>query len=151
MTARTPISFGVINYMGEKMQKLFLLVVSLLVLNSGRAMASELPDCWQESGMDVEDGNFILSLETGLMTKAELLDVLDKANGVYIRALSYPNIFDESVFITVSAVDYGVGDNRLTREELKARVNGEITAILAVPGTSAFCNGRVYPAGSGAL
>lgn len=128
----------------------------LLVSETASAQLAPVPveiaDCWTESGMDIEDGSFIVQINTAKVTKAQLLKILSGLNGRNITPVGYPLIFDKSTFVNVKAVDYAVGSHQLSREELKMAVYLELTEVLTYGaakkdyGTSAACNHRSYPA-----
>lgn len=112
----------------------------------------EIADCWIESGMDIEDGEFIVNVDTSKLTKKELLTLMNMLTSRNIQPVAYPLIFDTSMFITVKAVDEGFGASALTRQQLKSEVEQQLRAALmygthkADFGTSAACNHRAYPA-----
>lgn len=142
--------------------KLVLLLATILagsgLLIGERASAQlapvpvEIADCWTESGMDIEDGEFIVQINTAKVTKGQLLKILSGLSGRNISPVGYPLIFDKSTFVHVKAVDYAVGPNQLSREDLKTYVYLELTKVLTYGaskkdyGTSAACNHRSYPA-----
>ncbi|MDZ4084352.1 MAG: hypothetical protein U1E10_15520 [Bdellovibrionales bacterium] len=142
--------------------KLVLLLATVLVgsvsMVSEKAAAQlapvpvEIADCWTESGMDIEDGEFIVQINTGKVTKAQLIKILSGLSGRNITPVGYPLFFDKSTFVHVKAADYGVGAHRLSREDLKMAVYLELTEVLTYGaakkdyGTSAACNHRAYPA-----
>ena len=107
--------------------------------------ANLIADCWTESGYDVEDGEFAVSLETKSISKANLVSVLNALSGVNIQPMGYPLIFGDQMFVYVRAVDFA--NPQMDRGSLKAKVRTELEAIVAMSrGISASCNFRSYPA-----
>ena len=112
----------------------------------------EIANCWIESGMDIEDGVFIVNVDTTKLTKKQLLTLMNMLSSRNIQPVAYPLIFSDSMFITIQAVDHGFGAAALTREELKSEVEAQLRAALTYGsrkrdyGTSAACNHRAYPA-----
>lgn len=108
-------------------------------------LPSLIGDCWSESGMDVADGEFIVNLETKLISKAKLLKVMSALSGRNIEPTAYPLVFDANMFVHVRAVDFSRPG--LTRTELKSLVLAELEAVVALSkGISAACNHMSYPA-----
>ncbi len=116
------------------------------------APAPHIPECWTESGMDVEDGSFIVHVDTTKLTKEELLKLMDMIKSTNITPAGYPLIFGDAMFINVDAVDYGVGRYALTRAQLKQAAEDQLREALRYGtrkmdyGTSVQCNHRAYPA-----
>ncbi len=132
---------------------LTLAIVSLVIGISGFSrVAGAMPplpsligDCWSESGMNVADGEFIVNLETKLISKAKLLKVMSALSGRNIEPTAYPLVFDDNMFVHVRAVDYS--HPSLTRAELKRAVLAELEAVvMSSKGISAACNHTSYPA-----
>lgn len=128
------------------MKKKFLMSL-LSVLLVSPLFATEIPDCWddEEHQPRIADGSFIITLETEIMTKEDLLYVMGVASGHYVEANRYPMIYDDYVIIETNAVDYGAGEYRLSRRELIEAVEEELEPIAAIDGVSITCNHRVYP------
>lgn len=131
------------------MKKLFL-ICALIFLGAASLHAAQIPNCWDDDNSDEPrfvDGSFIVSLNTKSITKSELLKLLDQVDGKHIRAKRYPLIFDDLVIIVVEAVDYGVGEYKLSRAELKKAVNEELQPISDTRGVSISCNTIARPFG----
>ena len=110
-----------------------------------RRLPALIGDCWSENAMDIADGEFIVNLETKLISKAKLLKAMSALNGRNIEPTAYPVVFDQSTFVHVRAVDYSRPS--LTREELKGAVRAELEdVVLLSRGISAACNHISYPA-----
>jgi len=77
------------------------------------------------------------------VTKRELVEILNRANGRHLHAREYPLVMDDFFTIVVEAVDFGVGEHRLSREQLKKAVREELTPIAKIDGVTLTCN-RIY-------
>jgi len=120
-------------------------VLISFLLFTNLAIAGDIPDCWDRPD-EVKDGSLIIGISVKDVTKRQLIRILDLANGKHIVPPGYPLIFDDSIYIEVEAVDYGVGEHRLSREELKQAVREELMPIAAIKGVSLSCNNIVRPA-----
>lgn len=127
------------------MKKLFL-ILAMLFLTPTALYAGQIPNCWDDSNKPLlVDGSFIISVNTAPLTKNELLKLLDQVNGKYIHPNDYPFIFDDLVTIVAQAVDYGIGEYKLTRDALKKAVNEELQPIADTKGVSISCNSIIRP------
>ncbi|MEK7791329.1 MAG: hypothetical protein AAB309_06860 [Deltaproteobacteria bacterium] len=118
------------------------LLISLLFLTN-LAMAGEIPNCWDRP--EIEDGTFLITFSANDVTKQQLVEILNRANGRHIEARQYPIVMDDLIIIAVQAADSGVGEYRLSREELKQAVREELTPIAEIKGVNISCNGIVRP------
>lgn len=126
------------------MKKIYIFLFVTLI--STLSFAGSIPYCWDNSERPaVKDGSFLIQVNTDAVTKDELLDVLDWANGVNLRGDGYPIVYSDAMTIVSQGVDYGFGDNRLERKELIEVVEEELAPIADIDGVLIFCNGIVYP------
>ncbi len=117
------------------MCRLFFLC-SVILFSSFSAVAAEIPNCWDNP--DVVEGDYLITLHTSVMTKEEILTVLDKADKKYIEAQGYPIVTDDTIVILTQA-----RENRLSKKELKAAAEEELRPIGQVTGVEISCNGIV--------
>ena len=125
------------------MKNLIIIFATLFLTNS--AIARDVPSCWDNP--DVVEGSYIISIDTDTLTKEELLRVMDQARAKHLRPNGYPLLFGNTMFITTQAVDYGVGEHRLPKDELRRRVEKALQPIADTPGVRISCNGIVRPFG----
>ena len=127
------------------MKKIFL-ILSLFFLSATVLDARAIPNCWDDTSDPlIKDGSFIILADTEPLAKSELLKLLRQAAGKHIAPEHYPRITDNFIMITVQAVDYGIGENQLTREALKKAVHEELQPIADTQGVSISCNNIVRP------
>lgn len=119
------------------------ILISLLFLTN-LAIAGEVPDCWDRPN-EIQDGVFLINFSAEEVTKKQLIEILDRANGRHLQPRQYPLVMDDFILIVVEAVDYGVGEYRLSREELKFQVRKELTPIAQINGVTITCNNIIRP------
>lgn len=118
------------------------ILISLFFLTN-LALAGEIPNCWDRP--EVKDGSFLISFSANDVTKKELIEILNRVRGRHIEAQGFPIVMADLIIIEVQAVDYGVGEYRLGREELKQAVREELTPMAEMKGVQISCNGIVRP------
>jgi hypothetical protein len=91
---------------------------------------TEIPNCWSESNEPLQDGAFLVSLNAAQVSGTKLASALDLIQGMYTMSPHFPMVFGDSIVVLVQAVDYGVGNSKLSREELKKQVQMQIQKVL---------------------
>jgi len=129
------------------MKKIFALVAVTMAMSSA-AIAAEVSNCWTQP--NIVPGQFNILIETKMVSKETLLKLMDKASGRNIVPTRYPIVGsgnDGYVMINVEEVDYGVGNYRLTRQQLTAAVKKELQPFVDTTGVFIECNSIARAAG----
>lgn len=114
------------------------LLLSTLMFSSA-SFARKIPNCFTRP--NVNEGEFLIYVDTEKVTKEDLIEVQSRANGQYISVQSYPFMLGDSMIISVQAIDYVYDDKRLTRRDLKKAAVEELSELQNIPAVSISCNG----------
>jgi hypothetical protein len=122
--------------------KITILSATICLLLPILSMANQLPECWNNPA--VVEGNYLVTIDAEQASKSELLDTLNALSGHHITPSGYPIIFEDFLIITVHAVDYGVGDYRLSKKELQEAVEKELSPLNDEKFISMSCNQIIH-------
>jgi hypothetical protein len=122
----------------------------LLLLSANSYATLPLPDCWASngkpvgtnaSGQRISDGEWLISVNPKLLSKDELLWLLDTTNSHSL----YPTmtiVRPEYILLGAKAVDDGSHSPNLSpREEIQRKANAQMSAVAALAATDGLgCN-----------
>lgn len=108
------------------------------------------PDCWtvdgssagkNAEGVELADGQFLVSVELAQITKDNLVTVLRKMQHGNLNARLQPTILEEFISFQLETVK-----SDAERDALKESINSQVMGILEVPGVSGVeCNTITNP------
>lgn len=114
-----------------------IILLLLMAWNAQAATRSAVPLCWQEYQGGIADGRFLVSMETSLLTKEQILLSLSVANGGHLLAQRFPMQFGGTMVISTQASD---PSSRLGRQDLIQAVTSQLDALAVLPGVKISCD-----------